>query len=353
MYPDLSELDADERCVTPGLTVGGKPAALYSAWNPKTVDRHFRWMKEYGLDGVLLQRFVGSIAAKRGSGDVVLKNAVAAAGRHGRVFAIEYDITGGKPDSFASILREDWAYLGDELKITARPGYLHHGGKPVLSIWGMGFLEDRHPPYDPESARQVVDWFRREAPERQRVVYMGGVPSRWRTLDRDARKDAGWAEVYRAMDAIQPWTVGRYRDAAGVDAWKRTAVVPDLAALKERGQIYMPVIFPGFSWYNLKRDAPKNAIPREGGEFLWRQAVNARTAGATCLKIAMFDEVNEGTAVYKLAARRSDAPEQGWWLTLDADGRALPSDWYLRVSRAITRMFHGELPPSEKIPDRP
>ena len=46
------------------MTIGGKPAYLFSSRNPKTVSRHFRWMKEYGLDGVLVQRFVGEIRAQ-------------------------------------------------------------------------------------------------------------------------------------------------------------------------------------------------------------------------------------------------------------------------------------------------
>ena len=57
------------------------------------------------------------------------------------------------------------------------------------------------------------------------------------------------------------------------------------------------------------------------------------------LKIAMFDEVNEATANFKVAARRQDAPDQGYWLTLDADGFTLPSDWYLRLAGEITRIF--------------
>ena len=68
------------------------------------------------------------------------------------------------------------------------------------------------------------------------------------------------------------------------------------------------------------------------------------------LKIAMFDEVNEGTAMYKLAPARSDAPEQGFWLTLDADGEKLPNDFYLRLAREITRMFHGEIKASPDLP---
>jgi len=332
MYPDLSEFDPDELCAPPGLTIGGKQAYLYSARNRNIVIRHFRWMKEYGLDGVLVQRFVGSIGRKRATGDVVLKNVIAGAERYGRVFCIEYDVSGAKDDAFWEIMREDWKYLVDVMKITSHPNYLHHNGKPVLSVWGMGLNDDRRPPKDPDVAKRIIEWFKRKAPERYRVTYMGGTPSRWRLLSNDCRQEPRWAEVFRMMDVIQPWTVGRYRDQESADQWKQEMLVPDLALTKKNEQIYMPVVFPGFSWSNLKGDQP-NKIPRNRGEFLWRQACNARAAGATVLKIAMFDEVNESTAIYKVAAKRSDAPDQGYWLTLplsyempDNPGPALKSE---------------------------
>jgi hypothetical protein len=182
---------------------------------------------------------------------------------------------------------------------------------------------------------------------------MGGTPSRWRVLQNDARQEADWADVYKMMNVVQPWTVGRYRDTASADRWKEEMLGPDLALAARNHQIYMPVIFPGFSWHNLKPESEKNRIPRNRGEFLWRQAYNAKVAGATVLKIAMFDEVNEGTAIFKAAAKRQDAPDQGYWLTLDADGADLPSDWYLRLAGEITRMFHGEIQPNEKMPEKP
>jgi hypothetical protein len=114
-----------------------------------------------------------------------------------------------------------------------------------------------------------------------------------------------------------------------VDKWKEGMIAPDLALAAKNRQIYMPVVFPGFSWHNPKRDTEKNRIPRLGGEFLWRQAYNAKVAGATVLKIAMFDEVNEGTAMFKLAARRQDAPDQGYWL------------------------FRGLIPADSKLPAKP
>jgi hypothetical protein len=348
MYPDLSELDADERCEVPGMTIAGKQAYLFSSRNAKTVARHFRWMRDYGLDGVLVQRFVGSIRGSRAGGDVVLKNVMAAAKESGRTFAIEYDISGGKPDTFAQILKDDWTYLVDELKVTAHPNYQRHHGKPVVSVWGMGLSDGAaHPPADPKEAKDLIAWFKPKA------TYMGGTPSRWGTLTRDSRPDPAWAEVYAAMDVVQPWNVGRYGTLDLVDKWKDEIIVPDLKLAAKNGQLYMPVIFPGFSWSNLKRGAKANQIPRLRGEFLWRQAYNAKMAGAKTIKIAMFDEVDEGTAIFKVVSKRAQAPDQGFWLTLDADGADLPSDWYLRLAGEITKMFHGDLKPDPKLPSNP
>jgi hypothetical protein len=317
------------------------------------VSRHFRWMKEYGLDGVLVQRFVGTIRGKRADGDVVLKNIMNAARESGRTFAIEYDISGGNPETFVQTLKDDWTYLVDELKVTSHPSYQRHNGKPVLSVWGMGLNDGpAHPPSEAQVAKDLIEWFKSKAPAPYRVTYMGGTPARWGTLTRDSRTEPAWAEVYAAMDVVQPWSVGRYGTLDAVDRWKEEVLVPDVKLAAANHQIYMPVVFPGFSWHNLKRTAKENQIPRLGGEFLWRQAYNAKLSGATVLKIAMFDEVDEGTAIFKIAPHRSDAPDQGYWLTLDADGRELRSDSYLRLAGEVTRMFHGEVPADAKIPIR-
>jgi hypothetical protein len=349
MYPDMREFDTGEACTVPGMTVGGGPAFLFSAGNSKTVARHFRWMQQYGLDGVLVQRFVSDIPGNYTSGDAVLKNIMAAAQQYGRVFAIEYDISGANPATLLAVLQQDWNYLVNTLHITDSPQYLRENGKPVVSVWGIGLNDTWHPPTNVTSALQLIDWFRNTAG----VYYIGGTPAYWRTNSNDAWSDPAWTSVYRAMDVVQPWTVGRYATLADVDNWMNNRIVPDLAALTANGQQYMPVIFPGFSWYNLNRTARQNQIPRNGGSFLWRQANNARRAGAQMLKIAMFDEVNEATATFKVAARRSDAPDQGYWLTLDADGFTLPSDWYLRLAGEITRGFKGTSTMAASVPSDP
>ena len=347
MYPNTTEFDEDELCEIPGMTVGDKPAYLFSSRNPKTVSRHFRWMREYGLDGVLVQRFVGEIRSKRAGGDLVLKNIMAAALESGRTFAIEYDISGGNPETFAQTLLEDWAYLVDELKLTSHPNYQHHKGKPLVSVWGVG-LDDGpgHPPATAQEAKDLIAAFKIQ----HKVTYMGGTPARWGTLSGDSKKTPDWAEVYAMMDVIQPWNIGRYGTIQGVDNWKEQVLIPDLKLTAANGQLYMPVVFPGFSWQNLKRNNRPNQIHRLRGDFLWRQAYNARMAGATMLKIAMFDEVDEATAIMKVVGRRDEAPAQGFWLTLDADGTTIPSDRYLLLSGEITRIFHGDREPTAEIP---
>jgi hypothetical protein len=91
-----------------------------------------------------------------------------------------------------------------------------------------------------------------------------------------------------------------------------------------------------------------------GGNFFWRQAYNAIDAGATMLYGAMFDEVDEGTALYKICPNRWMAPVEGYWLTLDADGFVnLPSDWYLRLSGMAKKMLNHEIPLSETMPFDP
>jgi len=347
LYPDTSELSRDSLCELPKESIGGRPAYLFSSFPKETVDKHFEWMQSYGIDGALLQRFTNSIPGLRKEGDVVLRNVRSAAEAHHRVFAVEYDLSGAHADTVMQQLKEDWLYLSGDVRLTSSPAYLRMKGKPVVSIWGLGF-DDGHHIVDPELALQIIHWFKNDA----HVVVMGGVPAGWGKLSTDSVSDPAWAKVYAALDIVQPWTVGRYRDMDAAAKWKTTHLVPDLALTKKNHQLYMPVIFPGFSWHNLNRNSPENQIPRLGGRFLWEQAYNAKTAGASFLKIAMFDEVNEGTAIFKAVPLQEEAPKPGYWLTLDADGDRLPSDWYLRIAHEISSMFRGKIAATPQLPLR-
>ena len=59
---------------------------------------------------------------------------------------------------------------------------------------------------------------------------------------------------------------------------------------------------------------------------------------------AMFDEVDEGTAMYKLAPTAAQLPAQGTFVPLNIDGYNLGSDWYLRLADQAGKMLRGEIP---------
>jgi hypothetical protein len=69
--------------------------------------------------------------------------------------------------------------------------------------------------------------------------------------------------------------------------------------------------------------------------------------------MAQFDAVDEGTAIFKVAASRQDVPAGGRWLTLDADGLSLPNDWYLRLCGEAQKMLSGKARISMTIPMNP
>ncbi len=353
MWPDLQEFPREELCRAGNFTIDGAPAYLFSSANAFVVDRHFKWMRDYGIDGVLVQRFVKNASGMRRGGDKVLRNVLAAAKKYGRAVAVEYDVAGSSFSSWDDLIKTDWQYLVNEIGITSVPNYLHHKGKPLVSVWGMGLSDgNRHPPAHPEEALALVKWFHGGAGEKYRASVMGGVPAGFRPLGRDARPDSGWHEVYRAMDAVQPWNVGRFSALDEVNGWWKSSIGKDRQWLADAGVLYMPVIFPGFSWSKWKEGEP-NKIPRLGGRFIWQQAMVAKQVGAGAIKIAMFDEVDEGTAMFKIAPTAKQAPEQTWWLTLDADGESLPSDWYLRLGGEITKVMRGTTKPQQEIPIRP
>jgi hypothetical protein len=332
MWPDVSELSESERCNTQLTLPDGQPAQLYSAYNPRTVDRHFAWLQQYELPGVFLQRFTVRLDEKSvlGFRDGVARNVRTAAEAHGRVFALMYDISGQSSETVVDAVERDWAYLVDTLRITDSPQYLRHHGRPVLAIWGLGF---RDRAATPEQAAELIDFFKNNPEQRYRVTLVGGIPTRWRTLSRDSRTEHAWADVYRSFDVLSPWTVGRFRDDESTDRFYRDEVKPDLIETNRLGLGYMPVVFPGFSWHNMNPTAAFNPIPRRGGRFWWHQIEQALQAGTTMVYGAMFDEVDEGTAMFKLAPTRDSVPADVPLVTLDADGEHLPSDWYLQLAR--------------------
>lgn len=66
--------------------------------------------------------------------------------------------------------------------------------------------------------------------------------------------------------------------------------------------------------------------------------------------IAMYDEVDEGTAMYKIAPNKESKPSQGSFISIDQNGYSLSSDWYLRLANATSKVVRGNLPNSISMP---
>ncbi len=334
MWPDMTDYSDDEKYAVPGFTYpDGKLAHLFSSAHPKAVERHFKWMEQYGIDGVFVQRFLTEIANP--STDRVLKHVRASAASTGRVYAICYDMSGSPQDRLFSTIVDDWKRLMDEQKVTQDPSYLHHNGKPVVFVWG--FFSDR---FGPALANMIIDFFKTD--KRYGATLVGGCQWPWRT-----EKNSEWAKVFRRFDVISPWNVGHTmmvnnQKHATTDYWK-----DDIAEADKNKMAYLPVIYPGFSWTNLKgKSAAKDIVPRQGGEFYWRQFDTAANLGVEMAYVAMFDEVDEGTAIFKVS---NSPPSQGQFQTYEG----LPSDWYLRLTGEGTKVIRGERKSQPVLPIKP
>ena len=351
LWPDTTERRDAERCVTELALPDGAGATVFSSFNPDTVDRHFEWMKDYGLDGVFFERPLAELdnPALFEFRNQVARNVRDAAEKHGRVFAIMYDI-GGDDSHDADAIRRDWAYLVDTLPLTESPRYLRRDGKPVLGIRGLGYTTARA---TPDEAMALIEYLREGAEPRYRTALVGGVPVQWRTLTGDSRTDPAWADVYRSFDVISPWTVGGYGDETGADLFKRQLLIPDVEDTAAAGAAYMAVVWPGLSRRNATAAMPLNSVPRNGGHFYWRQVHNAISAGAAMLYVASFDGLGDGTAMFKLAQSADKTPAEGLFVPLDADGFALPADWYLRLGGETGKALRGEFPLSPDLPVTP
>ena len=255
MWPEVSEYDPQDLCEVPGLRMpDGSPARLYSAFRKGPVLLHCKWMREYGIDGVFLSRFVGESAspARFRHINTVLANVREGCHREGRVWAMMLDLSMGRNNATTTVVMNDWKFLCDRVKVREDSRYLHQQGKPVVLLWGLGF---RDRPWTPEQGEELIHFFKND-PQYGGVYLIGGIDPHWRTLRGESRTEPEWAKVYRMFDAVSPWDAGRFRDNAGMDRVRKEVWEGDLAELKPLGQGYMPTAFPGFSWDNLRRTQP-------------------------------------------------------------------------------------------------
>lgn len=356
MWPDVSEY---EKTYPTGLKLAdGSTARFFGSTDKSTVDLHYKWMKEYGLDGVFMQRFFNATRQtdERLASTTVLKHAIDAASKYERAFAVMYDLSGlrASGEDCSSII-EDWKFLVDSLQVTNQKGaktYLFHNGKPLVAIWGIGF-PDR--PYNLRNIgiERLIDFLKND-PQYGGCSVMVGVPTFWRDLSSDCLPDPYLHTVIKQSDIVLPWTVQRFSPLLHNDMDRyRDLILGDTKWCKENGVDYVPCVYPGFSWHNLSRFEfpddvkPSGSIPRQSGRFYWQQMSTAMVSGAEMIYVAMFDEVNEGTAIFKCS---DNPPVSKVAKFVDMDG--VPSDHYLWLTGEAAKMLRREIPLMMKMPER-
>ncbi len=369
MWPDTSAYPSNLLYQTALTLPSGATAQVYSAWDAGTVNLHFQWMEQYGLDGAVLQEFVqnylDSSTQQQAVIDKVALNVKAAAEASGRVFAVELDCSACASTSVVQSVQTRWMHLVDSLQLTGSPAYLHHKGLPIVTLYGFGLVPIPNAA-SPQQAAEIINWFHAEAPPQYRATIVGQTCVGWRTLGQGCLTDPLWASVYQSYDVIQPWYVGAWADIPGADSNWKNVIKGDIDATRANGQGYMPTLWPATSVANLMRirgqSRPLNQIPRLGGQFWWHQLYNYLGSDPlhkiTMAYGAMFDEVNEGTAMYKLAPTVNDVPNQApvgfVYLNMpdsnSPSGYSLPGDWYLELASCGTKALHGEFVPTNVIP---
>lgn len=355
LWPEISEYP--QTYPTELTNVDGTLARVFSSWDASTTDLHFRWMEQYGIDGVFVQRFFGATrtAQSRRRSRVILENALKASQKYGRAIAVMYDLSGinTNGEGCSSII-QDWKELVDELRITSQgtnQTYLYNHGKPLVAIWGLGFPDRTYNLHD-IGIEKLIDFLKND-PNYGGCAVMLGVPTHFRDLDGDCLADPYLHQVMGSAEIIMPWMVGRFTPLAHDEMARYAAQIKaDIAWCAERHLEYVPCVYPGFSWYNLSRFEFSGAahvsdqIPRQKGRFYWDQISTAMDSGAKMLYVAMFDEMDEGTAIFKCT---SQLPTGVRFVSFEG----LPSDHYLWLTGEAGKMLRGEIPFSRDLPARP
>ncbi|GAB3925231.1 hypothetical protein GCM10028827_14500 [Mucilaginibacter myungsuensis] len=342
VWPDVSEYPKTYK--TPFKLADGSDAYVYSSHDESSTEVHFRWMKEYGVDGVFVQRFIGDVQGTRGRehNNTVLGNALKYADKYGRAISLMYDLSGMRAGGDSLVIK-DFKKLIDSMKLTSRGNkqtWLYHNGKPLIAVWGVGFNDNRR--YGLAEAERIIDFLKNDP------VYGGcsvllGVPTYWRDFGNDTEKDPQLHDLLKKVDIIHPWLVGRFNEASYPKFQSRIA--EDIAWCKANKLDYVPTVFPGFSWHNMNPKATQDQIPRNRGSFYWKQINGAINGGAEMIYVAMFDEVDEGTAILKT----SKNPPVGLsnFVKIEDD---IPNDYYLYLTGQAAKTLRKQIPMRDTPP---
>ena len=343
MWPYNEEYDfADLTRAGTLTTASGKNAYVFSSAQYGIVDTHFRWMKENGISGAFLQRFLSANVTGAGSEpEFVLYNVMKAANAHGRTWCIEYDVSefAKKGDQAIALskIQADWNFLKNDVGILNDASYLHQGSKPVVVIYGLATPHKNEAgevsPFTVAQADAIQDLF-----QDGNIFLIGAVPTDWRNLTANNNHHAGFQNHYSHYDMISVWNPHQDNyaaDNARIDAIAAAENVSDIA--------YLPHTRPGFSWTHLKNLVAGSAEdpywPRYGGENQWDKTEILDTLKPEAIFMGMMDEYDEGTAVMPMADDHPAPHTQRRFLNNEGQDKFR----FLKLTGAMGAVLRGNL----------
>jgi glycoprotein endo-alpha-1,2-mannosidase len=162
-WPEVSEYQ--KTYPTPFKMPDGSPARLFSNYDSQTVAVHFKWMQDYGVDGVFIQRAVTALKdpANLRHDNQILIHSLTESQRFHRAISIMYDFSGMNDENKDwQVVINDWKYLVDSLHIADRGNgqtYLYHRERPLVGFWGVGFPDRSN---DLRTVERIIDFFKND-----------------------------------------------------------------------------------------------------------------------------------------------------------------------------------------------
>ncbi|KAH8820240.1 hypothetical protein F5884DRAFT_40722 [Xylogone sp. PMI_703] len=305
-FPDTTGYPSECLFDTGFTLPNGSPAKLYDNTCEGVVDLHFNWLQQFGIDGTINQRFLGSI--NDATFTTILDQTRTAAEKYGRAFIVEYDITGGnsaQASVAAAVLNDYDNVVGP---FTASLSYIHNGGGPVIMVFGIGVVTQT-------SVQDAIDLI--QGLQLRGAYVVCSTPVQWA---QDVNANRGYAAAYKTCNAMAPWTVGAY-DTSNLDGFYTGTQIPDKQLADSLGQGYVPVVWPGGSNWHLDNEANPSDFdsnPRFNGTYYTRQGDHAVSLDPLFVMTAMCDEVNEATNIWP-ALKNNQLPTNDRFVGYDND----------------------------------
>lgn len=424
LFPDMSEYSQNGAILadTGFNDKSGNDVYLFDSADPAVTKLHFKWMRDNNIDVAALQRFAVDLQDSniKSHMDAVLKNFFDHVNSYGRKFYIMYDISslsqqcnGGA--CWKHVIENDFNSIYNQYqnKITDPNLYAHETNKngeskPVICLWGLGVSGRIGTNTD---YIQIIDWFKNKG-----FYVIGGLDQYF--YDTNRPDQASKHQAYKKLDMISPWYVNSFADNGNeIKNFYLNQVKNGLNFCKQANDYnsidFMPVVFPGFSWYNLygnrfseegrnyinsistnlkntfindyynnyvlKYDDYENPqLPtpnysgvdnnklnsksyrnRDQGNLLWKQISEVKklfdenTGQKPAIYFAMFDEYDESTAIAKAANNENDLPEMHKNSGNDLrflSYRGVSKDFYLRMVNHGSEILNGNKCNQTQIP---